>query len=69
MPYLRYEEFNRDAGDPYFSALRAEDYDLWIAGVRYNLAVDSAVKAEARWVDRVGFDRFMEYAFQWAFAF
>jgi len=68
-PYLRYEQVQIKEGDPYFNALGTTDSNHWIYGLRYSINPSSALKAEVRIVDRVGKDRYNEYAAQWAFGF
>jgi hypothetical protein len=69
-PYGRWEQLDLDDdGDPYFEGLAAESYQRAIYGLRFNLSVENALKAEARVVNHDDLGRFMEYAAQWAFAF
>jgi hypothetical protein len=67
--YSRWEELDVDDGDPYFGGIAARSYQRAIYGLRYNLNIENALKAEARVVSRDGLGRFMEYGAQWAFAF
>lgn len=69
IPYARYEQVSLDDKvDPYFSALGTTESKRTIAGMRYNLSVSNAVKAEVRFIDN-GTEKFKEYAVQWAVAF
>ena len=69
LPYIRYERVRIDEGDPYFTALGAPDSNRWVFGLRYSQNPSSALKAEVRAVERVGLDRYTEFAVQWAFGF
>lgn len=69
IPYARYEKCSLDdKGDPYFGALGTKESKRTIAGLRYNLSVSNAVKAEVRFIDN-GTEKFEEYAAQWSVAF
>ena len=69
IPYARYEKVSLDdKGDPYFGALGTKESKRTIAGMRYNLSVSSAVKAEVRFINN-GTEKFEEYAAQWSVAF
>lgn len=69
IPYARYEQVSLDDKvDPYFSALGTTESKRTLAGMRYNLSVSNAVKAEVRFIDN-GTEKFKEYAVQWAVAF
>ena len=54
--------------DPYFVAIGTKESKRTIAGMRYNLSVSSAVKAEVRLIN-IGTEKFEEYAAQWSVAF
>lgn len=70
IPFARYEKVSIDNdGDPYFSALSTVDSNRTVAGVRYNLSLVNALKAEARKIDVEGVDEYEEYALQWAVSF
>lgn len=70
IPYARYEKVSLDdKGDPYFNAMgTTKESKRAIAGLRYNLNVSSAVKAEVRFINN-GTEKFEEYAAQWSVAF
>ncbi|MBI4368641.1 MAG: hypothetical protein HY547_00255 [Elusimicrobia bacterium] len=90
MPYYRYEEVRAAEESSYVMALRrnsvtqnfvtgvlptsAQDHARHIVGVRYNLDVRSALKAEGRYYEvpggaTAGEQIYREVAFQWAFSF
>lgn len=69
-PYARYEKISLDNdSDPYFTALGTAEYDALSAGVRFDLNLSNALKAEARFVDTEAGDSHEEYAVQWAVSF
>lgn len=68
-PYARYEQMLIDEGDPYMTALSAVDTKTSLAGLRYELSINSVLKGETRKVNPKGAEDYYVYAFQWAFAF
>lgn len=70
IPYIMYENMNRDNDDPYFGtkALDTEDTIKTTTGIRYNITYRSSLKGEVRVVKKDG-QRWDEYAIQWALAF
>ena len=68
-PYARYEQSLTKEGDPYMAALSAVDKRIALAGVRYELSLGSALKAEFRKIREKGIENHSEYAVQWSFAF
>ena len=70
MPFARFEKVSIDKDvDPYFNTLGTTDSERTVAGVRYNMSLVSAIKAEARKIDVQGADEYEEYALQWAVSF
>lgn len=68
-PYFRYEQALIEETDPYMAALAAVDTRRAIAGIRFDMAMVSALKIEGRSVHRAGEENHSEYAAQWAFSF
>ncbi len=69
-PYLRYESLDIDYADPYFKDLKGGmDRRQTIAGVRYDIADRSAIKAQVRRDGSRGGNTFNVFEMQWAFNF
>src|SRR5579884_429215 len=68
-PYARYERGAIKEADPYMAALSAGDKRIALAGVRYEVSIGSALKAEYRKIHQEGVENYSEYAVQWCFAF
>jgi hypothetical protein len=68
-PYVRYEQALIEESDPYMTALAAADTRRALAGIRFDLAMVSALKIEGRRIHRAGVEDHSEYAVQWAFSF
>ncbi|MCR4287118.1 MAG: hypothetical protein NUW09_03795, partial [Deltaproteobacteria bacterium] len=69
-PYLRYESLNIDYADPYFKDLKGGmDRRQTIAGVRYDIADRSAIKAQVRRDSSRHGNTFNVFEMQWAFNF
>lgn len=75
IPYVRYEQSlietpsSTEAGDPYMEALSAVDKRIALAGVRYELSAETALKGEYRRIHEEGLKNHSEFAVQWSFAF
>lgn len=69
-PYLRYESLDIDYADPYFKDLSGGmDRRQTIAGVRYDIADRSALKAQVRRDGSRGGNTFNVFEMQWTFNF
>jgi hypothetical protein len=69
IPYARHERLSVREADPYFRALETAGERRTLLGVRYNVTVNSSLKAEIHWAEPAAGDRFRAYKAQWAFAF
>lgn len=68
-PYMRYELMSIEPGDPYYLALGVSGEHRVLGGVRYDVNMSSALKAEVRWIDPANAETYEEFGVQWAFGF
>lgn len=71
-PYIRYEKLSIKEQDPYFGALRKNNKNIILGGIRYNLTPFSAIKIELKRAKTKGSmteTTGTEYALQWSFMF
>lgn len=67
-PYIRYEELNPDANDPFTTVLELQDLKRSTLGIRYSLTAESSIKIEGMSETKDN-NTYTVYGFQWAFTF
>ncbi|MEK7279949.1 MAG: hypothetical protein AAB090_04785, partial [Nitrospirota bacterium] len=71
IPYARYEKISVREADPIIKNGSMSDQQKALAGLRYNMMANSALKGEFQHIDPTdpAKDSYWKYAAQWAFAF